>query len=81
MVVLRDGRKMVGVLRSWDQFGMDPLFVRGYQEEDGLTQLSQPTSSSKGPSNVYLYLQGPSLTLAPQTSLAGYTPILHAALS
>ncbi len=22
VVVLRDGRKMIGVLRSWDQFGM-----------------------------------------------------------
>jgi hypothetical protein len=22
MVVLRDGRKLIGVLRSWDQFGM-----------------------------------------------------------
>lgn len=23
MVALRDGRKLIGVLRSWDQFGMD----------------------------------------------------------
>lgn len=22
MVVLRDGRKLLGILRSWDQFGM-----------------------------------------------------------
>jgi small nuclear ribonucleoprotein (snRNP)-like protein len=22
MVALRDGRKLVGILRSWDQFGM-----------------------------------------------------------
>jgi small nuclear ribonucleoprotein (snRNP)-like protein len=22
MVALRDGRKLIGVLRSWDQFGM-----------------------------------------------------------
>lgn len=27
MVALRDGRKLVGVLRSWDQFGMDTLDV------------------------------------------------------
>jgi len=25
MVALRDGRKLVGVLRSWDQFGRDLL--------------------------------------------------------
>lgn len=24
MVSLRDGRKLIGVLRSWDQFGMPP---------------------------------------------------------
>lgn len=24
MVSLRDGRKLIGVLRSWDQFGMHP---------------------------------------------------------
>jgi small nuclear ribonucleoprotein (snRNP)-like protein len=23
MVALRDGRKLIGVLRSWDQFGME----------------------------------------------------------
>lgn len=25
VLVLRDGRKLIGVLRSWDQFGMDRL--------------------------------------------------------
>lgn len=25
MVALRDGRKLIGVLRSWDQFGISPL--------------------------------------------------------
>lgn len=25
VLVLRDGRKLIGVLRSWDQFGMDLL--------------------------------------------------------
>jgi U6 snRNA-associated Sm-like protein LSm1 len=24
VLVLRDGRKLIGVLRSWDQFGMIP---------------------------------------------------------
>jgi hypothetical protein len=24
MVVLRDGRKLMGVLRSWDQYGLSP---------------------------------------------------------
>lgn len=28
MVVLRDGRKLVGVLRSWDQFGENPDSTR-----------------------------------------------------
>lgn len=26
MVSLRDGRKLIGVLRSWDQFGLSPPF-------------------------------------------------------
>lgn len=25
MVALRDGRKLIGVLRSWDQFGESPM--------------------------------------------------------
>lgn len=28
MVSLRDGRKLIGVLRSWDQFGMSFLLTR-----------------------------------------------------
>lgn len=27
MLVLRDGRKLMGVLRSWDQFGMASLEI------------------------------------------------------
>ena len=27
VLVLRDGRKLIGVLRSWDQFGMSFLCV------------------------------------------------------
>jgi len=27
MVSLRDGRKLIGVLRSWDQFGMNAHFA------------------------------------------------------
>jgi U6 snRNA-associated Sm-like protein LSm1 len=27
MVSLRDGRKLIGVLRSWDQFGMNKCFA------------------------------------------------------
>lgn len=27
MVALRDGRKLIGVLRSWDQFGISPLMT------------------------------------------------------
>lgn len=44
MVALRDGRKLLGVLRSWDQFGMATyLFwaARGME----LTPLSQPGSA------------------------------------
>lgn len=30
MLVLRDGRKLIGVLRSWDQFGIfHALYVAG----------------------------------------------------
>lgn len=32
MVVLRDGRKLVGVLRSWDQFGWSYLEARAYSQ-------------------------------------------------
>jgi hypothetical protein len=28
MVALRDGRKLIGVLRSWDQFGIDDHHFR-----------------------------------------------------
>lgn len=30
MVALRDGRKLIGVLRSWDQFGMAYARDTGY---------------------------------------------------
>jgi U6 snRNA-associated Sm-like protein LSm1 len=29
MVALRDGRKLLGILRSWDQFGMSRRHVMG----------------------------------------------------
>lgn len=34
MLVLRDGRKLMGVLRSWDQFGMDILQVRNSMRKE-----------------------------------------------
>ena len=40
MLVLRDGRKLIGVLRSWDQFGM-PV-----QEESYGLAMHLPGSSS-----------------------------------
>jgi hypothetical protein len=53
MVALRDGRKLIGVLRSWDQFG-------GFWGNESLhgehpfSDLNQPISSSNLPSNVSL---------------------------
>lgn len=32
MVALRDGRKLIGVLRSWDQFGMAHGIGQSYYE-------------------------------------------------
>ncbi len=29
VLVLRDGKKLIGVLRSWDQFGMRLVLLRG----------------------------------------------------
>jgi small nuclear ribonucleoprotein (snRNP)-like protein len=31
MVALRDGRKLIGVLRSWDQFGMEYATDTGHE--------------------------------------------------
>lgn len=56
MLVLRDGRKLIGVLRSWDQFGTSNLtfpnapFFRRSAEID---LWRQQTSSSKTPSSAY----------------------------
>jgi small nuclear ribonucleoprotein (snRNP)-like protein len=35
MVALRDGRKLIGVLRSWDQFGM--AMSKGHTKQ-GMTE-------------------------------------------
>ncbi|KAI9934874.1 Sm-like protein [Aspergillus wentii] len=39
VLVLRDGRKLVGVLRSWDQFGMDDIARRHGGADDTIEKV------------------------------------------
>jgi U6 snRNA-associated Sm-like protein LSm1 len=68
MVALRDGRKLIGILRSWDQFGISPArsrsplsdaFTANLVLQSTIERVFVPPNTSSGPTQPGLYADIP----------------------